>query len=142
MDKGDWGDGPWQDEPDFEEWIDNATGLRCVAARHPAGGHWCGYVGLPNSHDHFGKGYDDIPANVHGDLTWTEGYLPTGDEDDPANLWWIGFDCAHMNDYQPSTAALLKGYTTGGETLFGHTTYRTLPYVMSELTELCRQLGG
>jgi hypothetical protein len=62
--KTDWGDGPWQSEPDEASWTDAATGLPCRAERN-FGGAWCGYVGVPREHPAFGLSYyvrlDDPP---------------------------------------------------------------------------------
>ena len=54
----------------------------------------CGYVGIPSTHELYGKEYDDIAVGCHGGLTYAESYL-NGKYD---GLWWIGFDCAHWGD--------------------------------------------
>jgi hypothetical protein len=59
MDKSRWGDGPWQNEPDELDWIDERTGLRCHILRHPEMGQLNGYVGVPASHVLYGWQYDD-----------------------------------------------------------------------------------
>lgn len=61
-----------------------------------------GYVCLPPKHKYHGVPYDDIPVDVHGELSY--GKLgkdsklrnkPEGIED-----WWIvGFDTAHLGDW-------------------------------------------
>ena len=65
--KSQWGDGPWQSEPDEASWIDDATGLPCCAERGFSGA-WCGYVGVPCEHPAFGLPYyvrlDKPPAPV------------------------------------------------------------------------------
>ena len=112
-----WGEGPWQDEPDKEEWIDPRSGLPCVALRHQSMGHFCGYVGVPEGHPCFGKEYDDVyeyVSDCHGGVTFSgEGWLAN---DESLGLcsdlvlgaqWWFGFDCNHMNDFAPGLDALL-----------------------------------
>ena len=93
---------------------DTATDLHCSAVFHEnpvTGGHWCGYVLLPEGHKHHGAGYDDIPASVHGGLTYA---ASEGD-------WWkIGFDCAHAGDTVANCG---------------------LEYVMRELRSLCQQMA-
>lgn len=73
IDKTTWGPGPWQTEPDKIQWQDMATGLACLAVRHPVHGHWCGYVGVPEGHPLFGKSYDDAERfDVHGGITFAD----------------------------------------------------------------------
>ena len=56
VDKTGWGDGPWTDEPDKMQWIDEATGLDCLIVRGPMGA-LCGYVGVPPEHPWHGIPY-------------------------------------------------------------------------------------
>ena len=46
----------------------------------------CGYVTIPKSHPCYNMGYDDIPIDVHGGLTFSNGE------------GCFGFDCAHAGD--------------------------------------------
>ena len=62
-DRGTWPAGPWTDEPDKVVWVDEATGLDCMA-RRGGGGAWCGYVGLKADHPWHGKGYSDSEPPV------------------------------------------------------------------------------
>jgi hypothetical protein len=61
-DKSEWGPGEWMNEPDKVQWIDAETGLDCLAVRAGDMGHWCGYVGVPETHPLFGKDYGQCPA--------------------------------------------------------------------------------
>lgn len=89
LDKSSWGDGPWQNEPDKVQWLDEATGLDCLIVRNN-GGALCGYVGVPESHPWHGKDYsqctqtpacdesycDHTPEHrlrVHGGITFADG---------------------------------------------------------------------
>lgn len=54
-----------------------------------------GYIGLPPEHPWYGKPYDDIPADVHGGLTYSRNYKP---KEEPDGYWWIGFDTGHLDD--------------------------------------------
>src|SRR5215831_16238351 len=75
-----WGPGPWDQEPDKCQWIDEATGLDCMALRNRMGA-WCGYVGIPPEHPLHGLDYDDVGTwdfEVHGGLTFADRCDETG----------------------------------------------------------------
>lgn len=63
------GVGPWNNEPDKAQWVDDATGLDCLIVRNH-GGALCGYVGVPEGHPAYGKDYDTVDVLVHGGLTF------------------------------------------------------------------------
>lgn len=165
IDKSTWGPGPWQEEPDKVQWQDEPTGLACLAVRHPQYGHWCGYVGVPESHPAFGLGYEEVEHiaptqpednwlgfDVHGGLTFAD--LCQDDPDakehgichipapgEPDRVWWLGFDASHAWDRSPGREALYR--SLGIPAFRGlHSTdeYRTLEYVQAECTKLARQL--
>lgn len=56
IDKSEWDRGPWDDEPDKVQWVDEVAGLDCLIVRN-RGGALCGYVGVPGGHPLFGVGY-------------------------------------------------------------------------------------
>jgi hypothetical protein len=58
-----WGEGPWQSEPDLVEWRDAATGYPCLIVRGSMGA-LCGYVGLPPGHPLHGKPYTHAEESV------------------------------------------------------------------------------
>ena len=141
----DWGHGPWTDEPDKVQWVDEETGLDCLAVRHPKRGHWCGYVGVAEGHPWFGKHYNEVRLadveewpSVHGGLTFSD-LCREGDESEaichvpfagrPDKVWWLGFDCAHCDDIQPIYP---KRWTERSQ-------YRDLQYIKSECADLARQ---
>jgi hypothetical protein len=140
IDKSSWGPGEWQCEPDKVQWIEH--NLDCLMTRGPHGG-WCGYVGVPEDHPAFGKGYDEdelAGIGVHGGLTYAgESYgLPESDichvpaPGRPEVLWWLGFDCAHAGDISP---AYHHTYGLNG-------VYRNRAYVKDEVTQLAKQLAA
>ena len=121
VDKSEWEQGPWMDEPDKRQWLDPETGLPCLIHRGPSGA-LCGYVGVSKGHPWYEQDYDAcrVPENedgdtyveVHGGLTFASKCGPTkengrgichvveqGEADD---VWWLGFDCAHSGDLCPS----------------------------------------
>jgi hypothetical protein len=103
-----------------KDWITKA-GLRAVVVRSTKhySTHRCGYVALPEGNKFFGVEYDDIPAEVHGGLTYSrvaDGY-PVETE---SPVYWIGYDCGHYMDDED-----------GG---------RSLDYCISECESLAEQV--
>lgn len=164
VDKSGWGEGPWQDEPDKEQWQDEATGLACLIVRHSTSGHLCGYVGVDDSHPLHGKeymeclkpgcdheGYCDHDGRVegmldaHGGVTFSAACDEEGDESrsvchvagpgEPEPLWWFGFDAAHAGDRCPGTDALMRYRGPVCDE------YRTVGYMKGECADLARQLA-
>lgn len=155
MDKRGWAPGPWQDEPDKKQWVDEATGMACLVVRSHSGA-LCGYVGVPEGHRCFQVDYsvvEDRHRSVwpHGGLTFS-GFCQEGAEEEGIchlvepgeadRVWWLGFDCAHLGDLAPameawrSEHALLWGlrHETSGE-------YRDLAYVAEQVVSLAAQLA-
>jgi hypothetical protein len=143
--KASWGDGPWNSEPDKEQFSDKATGLPCLIKRNHFGA-LCGYVGVPEGHPWHGKGYDDIAADVHGGLTYAgscqegpEGqaicHVPAPGEPEP--LWWLGFDCHHAWDIAPGMEARERQQGYPPIHIPG-CSYKTVAYVKAE----CARLAG
>lgn len=138
-DKSGWGPGPWQEEPDKEQWPDPVTGYACLLKRGPSGA-LCGYVGVPEGHPWHSRDHDDIAADVHGGLTYSssceegpEGeticHVPAPGEPEP--LWWVGFDCAHAFDIIP--AVIWPNVPYPGES------YKAVAYVKRECAALAAQ---
>jgi len=142
IDKSDWGEGAWKKEPDKAHWVDKDTGLDCLIVRGGSGA-LCGYVGVPQGHPYYKKDYDDVDVNIHGGLTFSGLCDESGDpskgicheECDAANndVWWLGFDCAHLGDLSPA-------YKT--EIWFGDEVYRDFCYVEREVQWLAGQLSS
>ena len=153
FDKSEWGDGPWMSEPDKLQWQDEATGLPCLIVRNTrVTGALCGYVGLAEGHPDFGKGYDDVPVEVHGGLTFAEFCRDSDDEaegichrpapGEPDHVWWLGFDCSHASDISPRMETIYRKWPLG-RTLYGgglEETYKPIAYVKAEVTQLAAQL--
>jgi len=140
--KSEWGDGPWQTEPDRVEW--RHAGLPCLIRRSPGvTGVWCGYVAVPPGHPAHGAGYDDVAVDVHGGLTYAgdcdgdEGvgicHVPRPGE--PADVYWLGFDCGHAFDICPALEARYRDLATRDQV------YRDLAYVTAETESLAEQLA-
>jgi hypothetical protein len=162
IDKSAWGEGPWQDEPDKVEWRDEATGYPCIAKRaNPDIGVWCGYVAVPPGHPAHGKDYDDVNVDVHGGLTFAGAcredapratavcHVPKPGE--PADVWWLGFDCGHALDVMPAMLAHFRQlHEKTGDPIWQEPersdewrpVYRDLAYVQAECARLAEQLAG
>jgi hypothetical protein len=125
-------DGKWKTEPIRMEF--KHAGLDCLAIRQSHGA-WCGYVGVPEGHPDFGKGYDDVPVDVHGGLTYADScrdivcHLVDNEQE---KRWWFGFDCVHGWDYAP----LMPGAAFFSDI----ESYKDVPYVHEELEKLAEQL--
>jgi hypothetical protein len=163
IDRSLWGKGPWDGEPDREQWSDSMTGYPCLAIRCDIG-VWAGYVGVYPEHPAFGERADDVPGNIC-DFSYTDEIRfiepppidahAVVDVDDPKEsilsvvrmpeyLWWFGFDFAHGGDLIPSMHAILnKAVKPCGEKQLG--TYKDLAYVKKTAAtialSLCRMTG-
>lgn len=123
-----WKPGPWDNEPDLDEWVDETTGLACIAARNHSGA-WRGYVAVTPGNPLYGRGdYENFPDDIrdaaHGDITWA------GFHGEFGGRFLIGFDCAHAGDDYP-----LNTFT-------GASTYCDLPYVKQCLTALAAAVAA
>lgn len=140
-DRTGWPAGPWDNEPDRHEWRDPGTGLACLARRGPLGA-WCGYVAVPPGHLWHGRDYAHISVDVHGGPTYTDRCSPESgichipQEGEPADVWWVGFDCAHAYDIVPRMLACDMQ-----SAVWGKGTYRDLDYVRGECERLARQVA-
>lgn len=156
--KSEWGDGPWQFEPDRLEFVH--AGLPCMLIRNRLG-NWCGYVAVCEGHPAFKQDYNNVPVDVHGGLTYSapcQGHIchvPKPGE--PDDVWWLGFDCGHAWDYIPAFAAMRKfGGPWEVEPAYDHAealrkaarrpgdwveVYRDLGYVRKVTEDLAEQLA-
>lgn len=116
------------EEGNFYEWRDKYSGYICRIIRPISDGWLCGYVSVPEGHNCFGKGYDDVNVEVHGGLTYSRDMGVKGN-------WWLGFDCVHAGDLNPRDV-LVYGY----KSYHDDDTYRTVHYVKNECKELAKQL--
>jgi hypothetical protein len=144
-DKTGWGPGPWQGEPDKEQWADPATGLPCLIVRNTRmTGALCGYVGVSDGHPWFGK---DAVAKAVPEIDFG-GFCEEGDEaesichvpgpGEPDRVWWLGFHCAHAWDVQPLMAAREAQLGWGPDRIPG-VSYKTIAAVKVLVTVLARQ---
>ena len=157
-DKSEWGEGPWQSEPDKIQWPDEDTGLPCLIVRNKGGGNLCGYVGVGTDHPLYGMDYSDVEENhagygiVHGGLTFSgpcrvdshesRGICHVPDPGETDDVWWLGFDCAHYLDIRPAAKLVYAkiGMDPGPEDVGAE--YRTVEYVQNECRDLARYLAS
>lgn len=143
VDRSRFGSGPWDNEPDRVEWRDEKTGLDCLILRNGLGA-LCGYVAVRPGHPWHGKGYDDVPAEVHGGLTYADAchgricHVPRPGE--PDNVWWLGFDAGHAWDLVPSMTHWRR-LMPKLASLDDSETYRTVEYMRAECERLARQVA-
>ena len=142
IEKYNWQDGPWKNEPDFLLWTDPETGYLCEINRMVAyyesaaqRGYLCGYVYMPKNHPYNKLDLkncwflDDGILEVHGGVT----FQGSKQEDGPE---MIGFDCGHCFDISYLTKADI-------EVIYKHddnATYKDIPFVMAECEKLAKQL--
>ena len=155
------GKGPWNDEPDKVQWIDEATGLDCLIVRGPSGA-LCGYVGVPPTHPWHGGDYGRCTASpacvnewcehtpeacldVHGGITFSggcntsdpEGICHIPEPGRPADVHWYGWDAAHASDLTFFDMGI-PGMPSRGD----RGTYRDIAYATAECTRLASQLAA
>ena len=133
-----WSSGEWDNEPDKIQWQDPITKFPCLIVRNGEGA-WCGYVGVPQGHPAYGVDYNDVDADVHCGLTYSNKcqgrpkeesvcHIPgVGETDD---VWWLGFDCMHGWDNYPALPPKLASGV-----------YRNQEYVTQQVTSLATQLN-
>jgi hypothetical protein len=152
LDRTGWGSGPWDDEPDKAQWVDEQTDLDCLIVRNHFG-VLCGYVGVPRTHPAYGQPYEHLDVDVHGGLTYG---APCRESEDPAfgichvpepgrehDIWWFGFDTGHFMDLQPGMEAMFAahGLPSPSRGDMFPTTYKTIDYVTRECQGLALQLA-
>lgn len=150
IDKSDWGDGPWQSEPDRVDFVH--AGLPCLALRHPNHGYWCGYVAVSKPHPLYEVSASDADVYLdsgHRGLNYADhcsGYICHVPQPGmPDDVWWFGFDCGHLFDLAPGIDARLRHVAPElAATKFPEwlsDTYRDLPYVRKCIEELAEELA-
>jgi hypothetical protein len=124
-------DRPWETEPSHKVWKEPTTKYKCEIKRNSLTLALCGYVTVPKKHHYYGLGYNDVMANVHGGLTYS-------------NRGTFGFDCSHAGDLTPglllSVLQTAKDPREYAELTITHDTYRTFDWVMKETEDLAKCL--
>lgn len=108
LDKTDWPEGPWKEEPDLKGWLDGATSLPCFIRRSEFEGYFCGYIGIPKNHPLHSISYNEINklinfkcklnfSSLFGDKFYENPHSSCLSND----LWWVGFSCDSYKDFSP-----------------------------------------
>lgn len=128
---------PWLYEPDVMEWTDTDTGLKCLIRRVHGLGHLCGYVRIMRDHPLYRKDVQRLNLDVHGGVTFGrrmahDRFMKRG--------FWVGFDCAHLNDLIPTYQTPKMQKILGVSNMFSGSTYKDMQFVYLETTNLAQQL--
>lgn len=129
-----WLPGPWDREADLYYWISQYTKTPAAIVRHPHFGHLCGYVGVPEGHELFGKIWDDVDILVHGGITYTAREFPGTMESDYSG-WTIGFDCGHAWDFAPGAKFIGSRFSDPSDV------YRTAAYCFGQVEWMAMQIA-
>lgn len=93
-----------------------------------------GYIRVLQSHPWYELGYDDVPADCHGGLTYSGRTLPwQASSLNPAPEWWLGFDTCHSCDEIRGTDDEMQ------RVLSRRGAFRDMDYVHKELENLAAQ---
>jgi len=129
--------GEWDREPNKLNWTDESTGMACMIVRNGMGA-LCGYVAVTKEHPDYRKDYNEIDGEVrcHGGITYSDEcsdhicHVPEPGQ--PDDVWWFGFDCAHLSDFIPGH--FMRGLRSASGI------YRNVAYVKDEVKSLAEQL--
>jgi hypothetical protein len=137
--KSEWPPGPWLDEPDRCDWIDETTRYLCIVNRHWAYGTWVGYVGIPEKHPCARRDINTDLFRVHGGITYVGDFLML--DPNPEGGFWFGFDCAHSGhaDYGPFLPDML-GDLRADYPDWPKPTYKTFEFARDQCRYLALQL--
>lgn len=145
--KTDWGPGPWDSEPDYEEFV--FSGLRCVLRRRGSG-TWVGAIGVPSEwidviekfilRASLSRNTWEVKSTIHqpyvvankdvADLLSSEKYPVCG--------LWVSFDFEKDNTLVPALGTTSDGFLEN--TLHGFGDYFTFVEAKEALTKEAKQL--
>lgn len=148
--KEQWGNGPWNQEPDEEEF--EYKGYNCLLRRSPWG-VWCGYIHIKlPSKIYKGEEEDSYDFDVHGGITLAQTW-----ETNDGKILSLGFDCGHFSDKKPIdilsyTDFIIKNIDDAFikkklldnnskiKEMYENRTYRTIDFARNECKKLVDQI--
>lgn len=129
-----WARGPWDDEPEDEQFLSSGNGV----CRHVTGGHWCGIVIMPRRHALTGAVREtcDAALDVFGGVKFA------GDAAGPyGRRWAVGFAFDGPLDIKPGeTFEFRKARVPYPFGLSAR--YRPMGFALAEVERLARQIAG
>lgn len=132
-------------EPDRIQWRDEKTGLYCLMVRHPQLGVWRGYVGVPEDHSFYWRGYQDCEFMVFHEVNYSAAFDASEGGDiyyldvvsgSRVPLWFFGFAAESINDYIPEVHS-----PANSNIRLPQGQYKDLGFIRTEVTSLAQQLG-
>jgi hypothetical protein len=126
---------PWDREPWRQEFI--YKGFHCMILKHLSLKHLCGYVAVPIKTYNMLSKEKMFFVHVHGGITCSEiGNDTTFPKSfDGSDMWWLGFDCAHIGDLVPSLYEIEHNYP-----YHDNEKYKNSEYVRNELESMVDQI--
>lgn len=147
------------------EWKGTLSGLPAMLKRHPVGGHWVGYVQVPDYHKWYEKSIQVCthwpqcvaeslpetfkPVGADGKNYWkcdhrlvvrlravVHGSVSFAGKVKGKEGWWLGFDCGRLGDLSPAVFTLPN--------ILKKTQlppYRTKRFALGELEKLAREIA-
>jgi hypothetical protein len=112
------------------------AGYHCLIFRNPAAGYLSGFVGIPSTHPYYDVDHDTVEdIEVHGGLQYSGPQVEHGKE--RPDHWYLGFDCNQFDDLCLRDLLQLDAISFG---LKRSASYKSMPYVESEVRRLAEQL--
>jgi hypothetical protein len=124
IDKSTWAEGPWIEEPDKVQWIDQPTGLDCLIVRSLTTGGLCGYVGVPEGHPLYETPYNKPVALLAGMLAERMN-KPLGET--PGMTILLGLMCGEFPQERPDVVFDVHGGLTYSDHCYGHICHDPAP---------------
>ena len=134
---------PWDKEPFKREF--EYKDFPCIILKHPTQHHLCGYIGIYSTNGLSNMPIDDINEfiNIHGGFTHYDSgnniNLPITVNN--KLIFWLGFDCAHYNDYVPGLEEFQQFYSYQMSIMNKeNVTYKDGQFVENELKKAIDQI--
>lgn len=91
------------------------------------------YVEIPKNHKYYLKDFYEIDIDVHGGITYSDNYLFINENEKITNCWFIGWDYAHLGDYDGCEMIMPEEFRVGGKKW-------TTMEILQDVRSVCKQL--